>query len=85
MQATEEHDSLLNQPISIDEINNSSPEFKISLIDIVLFVIEFRRNTEILNSGHFPESWSESVIVPVYKSGPKDNPNNYRGISLVNV
>jgi len=36
-----------------------------------------------LSSGHFPKQWGESHIVPIHKSGPKDDPNNYRGISVI--
>lgn len=37
---------------------------------------------KILSTGSFPKSWGESVICPLRKSGPKSDPNNYRGISL---
>ena len=59
---------------------------------------EFFKNTEwlmtpilktlfnkILISGSFPDCWSESIIVPVFKPGNKQDPRNYRGISLINV
>ena len=29
--------------------------------------------------------WSESIIVPIFKTGSKSDPSNYRGISLINV
>ena len=38
----------------------------------------------ILQTGLFPPEWSETVITPVHKKGPKDDPNNYRAISLIN-
>ena len=28
------------------------------------------------------ESWTESIVVPLFKKGEVNNPNNYRGISL---
>ena len=38
---------------------------------------------EIYNSGFFPESWSKGCIVSIYKKGDKNDPNNYRGITIV--
>ena len=37
----------------------------------------------ILDSGFFPEKWTEGVIVPLHKKGDKNDANNYRGITLV--
>ena len=31
----------------------------------------------------FPESWARGCIVPVFKKGNCDDPNNYRGITIV--
>lgn len=36
----------------------------------------------ILNSGTFPQSWNESYLVLLYKSGNRLDPSNYRGISI---
>ena len=33
----------------------------------------------VLGVGHFPESWSERLITPIFKNGDKFDPNNYRG------
>jgi len=30
----------------------------------------------------FPDSWGERIVCPVYKAGPQNDPNNYRGISI---
>ena len=39
----------------------------------------------IYKSGTFPESWSLSVIQPIYKNkGSRKDPNMYRGIALLN-
>ena len=37
----------------------------------------------ILNNGYIPRSWCVGVIVPVPKKGNLDNPDNYRGITLM--
>ena len=39
----------------------------------------------ILMTGQMQQQWSESIICPIHKSGQINDPNNYRGISLVNV
>ena len=41
-------------------------------------------NTVFLNEG-YPEKWREAIIVPIHKKGPRDSPNNYRGISLLSL
>lgn len=33
----------------------------------------------------FPETWMDCVIVPIFKKGDKLDPNNYRGIALINT
>jgi hypothetical protein len=40
---------------------------------------------QILNSGEYPETWTSAIIVPIHKSGDKNTPNNYRGVSLLSV
>ncbi|UYV65181.1 hypothetical protein LAZ67_3003480 [Cordylochernes scorpioides] len=37
----------------------------------------------IINSGSYPLIWSKSSIHPIFKSGDRDNPSNYRGIALI--
>ena len=39
----------------------------------------------IFMTGDFPEEWCESVITPIFKKGDRENPNNFRAISLVNM
>ena len=40
---------------------------------------------KILHTGHFQNTWRDSIIVPVYKSGATDDPFEYRDRSLINV
>jgi len=37
----------------------------------------------VLNSGFFPEKWSEGIILPLHKHSDPNDVNNYRGITLV--
>ena len=38
-----------------------------------------------LDSGVCPKSFGETILCPLHKSGPTSDPNNFRGISLVNT
>ena len=40
---------------------------------------------DVFNKGIFPQAWSKSIIVPIYKKGDKNNPDNYRGVALTSV
>ena len=36
-------------------------------------------------NGIFPSCWSQSILVPLHKKGDINVPDNYRGISLLDV
>jgi len=35
--------------------------------------------------GDIPEEWRTAVVIPVHKKRDRNNPDNYRGISLLNT
>ena len=39
----------------------------------------------IYNGSGFPLEWKDCTIVPIFKKGNKHDPNNYRGIALINT
>jgi hypothetical protein len=94
---TDNGDEILDRNFTIEEITaavktlkrNKSPgndfllnEYFIESIDILGCHICDIFNC-ILDSGFFPESWTEGVIIPLHKKGDVNNVNNYRGITLV--
>ena len=40
---------------------------------------------KIFETGQYPESWSNGIIIPIFKGGNIDEPQNYRGITLNNI
>jgi hypothetical protein len=51
------------------------------------FVLNFftKLFNRLFETGEFPEEWTESIIQPLHKKGDINSPDNYRGISLLNV
>ena len=39
----------------------------------------------IFDSNQYPTQWAKAVVIPIHKKGATDNPNNYRGISLLSA
>ena len=92
-------DDSLNSDISPQEVTESIdhlkankaagldgiiPEvFKHSGDKIVPFLVHLFN--KVFASGEYPEAWTEAVIYPLHKKGSTQEPDNYRGISLLNV
>ena len=57
--------------------------FKHSCDKIIPFLVQLF-NT-VFASGEYPEAWAEAVVYPLHKKGSIHEPDNYRGISLLNV
>lgn len=91
---------LLNGRITTDEIIScikSSKTGKSAGIDMITNEmlkcgIETHTLTEpiqklfniLLDSGSYPDQWNCSLITPIHKAGPIDDPQNYRGIAVSN-
>ena len=39
----------------------------------------------VFNSGIFPSTWSDGLLIPLHKKGSQSNPENFRGITLLGV
>jgi hypothetical protein len=88
---------LTDRPITKEEITEAIKHLKsnkasgwdgvpaevLKALDIVPFM-EIYLNA-LLDAGYFPEFWSRSIIVPIFKKGDTNLPGNYRGISLLSV
>ena len=89
--------SELDAPISRSEIKNAIKRLNIDksagsdnlineyfknaaeiLLDPLLILFN-----KILDSRSFPKNWATGLIVPLHKKGDYDDPNNYRGITLI--
>jgi Reverse transcriptase (RNA-dependent DNA polymerase) len=47
------------------------------------FIVELFNS--VFDSGDYPSVWTGAIVVPIHKSGDVDNPDNYRGISLLSI
>ena len=61
-----------------DKISNEMIKSSIGILSKAFLKIF----NNILTSGKFPESWTEGLITPIYKSGNSLDPSNYRGICV---
>ena len=89
----------LNVPLSADEIKRSIKELKSGKSagdDLVINEFFIHGNEAlcthltllfnfVFDSGEFPTSWSDGLLVPIHKKGSLSSPNNYRGITLLSV
>ena len=61
-----------------DKITNQMIKYSVDCLGIGFSKVF---NT-ILKSGYFPSTWCEGLISPIFKSGNRLDPNNYRGICV---
>ena len=69
----------LNTAAGIDGVGNDVL-VNSKIIIVPMLCVLFNK---LLVKGVFPQEWCTAVIVPIHKSGDKDDPDNYRGISLL--
>lgn len=73
----------LKPSLSVDVYDLSSNLIK-QVIDCIVHPLTFCINNCLVR-GIFPDVLKVSRVVPVYKKGPRDCPENYRPISLVPI
>ena len=94
---TDDYLCILNRPFDLKEVqccvkklkngtsagqDNLFPElFKYAPTDFYVILTNFFN--DILEKGQIPDDWGLSIICPIYKKGQMSDPNNYRGISLI--
>ena len=50
---------------------------------VVQFLVKlFNR---VFDSGTYPKEWSKAILIPIYKKGNSEVPDNYRGVSLIST
>ena len=58
----------------------SDKMIKVSLQEMMSAYLKFFNS--ILTSGIMPNTWCRGLITPIYKSGGRNEPSNYRGICV---
>ena len=93
-----EEDPVLNLPINQEEVRKSiknlkngkacgtdgivSEMLKAGGQQVILFLTKlFNR---IFESG-IPSEWAKAIVIPIFKKGNVDQPDNYRGVSLISI
>ena len=41
--------------------------------------------SRMLDIGWYPQTWACNILCPIYKSGSNTDPNNFKGISLIDI
>ena len=93
-----EHNSILNELFTFDEIQKRIRKLKNNKSSGLDYIRnEFLKQSSvkhihfycklfnlILQTALVPDIWCQGMIIPIYKNkGPQDNPDNYRGITLL--
>jgi hypothetical protein len=67
-----------NKASGFDSILNEMIKFS----QIYLISCYQKLFNSVLTTGHFSKIWAKGYIVPIFKSGSRDDPSNYRGITI---
>ena len=95
----EDEDHFLNQVITIQEVEVAIKKIKSGKASgadgilgemlkaggrsiIIFLTLLFNK---IFDSSIYPSEWSKAIVVPIFKKGNSDDPDNYRGVSLINI
>lgn len=65
----------------IDEINTKFLQNTVEYCSIILECIY----SQSYNPGNLPSDWKTGKIIPIHKTGPIHDPQNYRPISLTSI
>uniref|UniRef100_A0A1I8BY63 Reverse transcriptase domain-containing protein n=1 Tax=Meloidogyne hapla TaxID=6305 RepID=A0A1I8BY63_MELHA len=80
------HQQFLKSCVKLPNKNGTSPDgisyryLKNCWFTISPYLSEIFRAS--IDSGSIPEIWKSSIVVPIFKKGERNNPENYRPISL---
>ena len=67
-----------NKSAYSDKIKNEMIKHSVK----ILLKLHHKLFNLVLKTGHFPDQWCDGLITPIFKSGDKTDPNNYRGICV---
>lgn len=87
----------VDSPITEEEImravehlnSNKSPDIGGILADTIknslsqIVPVSVALFNHIFDIGQFPTAWTGAIIVPIHKSGNKNDPHNYPGLSFL--
>ena len=74
-----------DREISVTKVEEVLPPRVFKALDNALAEMLAILFNNVMRSVEYPNCWSTGIICPIHKSGPRDDPNNYRGITLLNV
>lgn len=98
LEATDVTIQVLDEPITPAEVQDQSRKMKpdkvsgpdgippgiFALLPVQWILSIMTLFNSIFSSGVYPQAWIRAKIFTIFKKGDKANPNNYRGISVIN-